>query len=272
MSQKNSATLVSILITAYNCEALVAQTIDSLLEQSYQPIELIVVDDGSIDLTPTILKKKASEDERIKVFFPGRLGRAKALNYGLTQCRGEFIAINDADDRSRPDRIEKQVAFLQTNLDHVLVGSRMNLFNYDTGSYVMYTDQRPLIDSEIRSYFMKGQPIQHSTVLMRRNLVEKIGGYNEGIPFLLDRDIFIRLAKHGKLANLDEYLIDLGRGNHQFFKMTYTGKQRVLLDFSYRIKAAKQFGASLQDLLKIYMLKYWSLSPKILRQMVKKIK
>ena len=96
--------LVSVLITAYNAENLLSIAVKHLTEQTYRNIEIVVVEDGSKDRTSAIIKDLAAFDSRIKPFFPGRLGRAKALNFGLSKCQGEFVAVNDADDFSMPER------------------------------------------------------------------------------------------------------------------------------------------------------------------------
>lgn len=264
--------LVSILVTVYNGETRLKAALDSLLNQSYPYTEIIVVDDGSTDNSPEILEGFAKHDERIKAFRPGRLGRAKALNYGLMHCHGEYIAINDADDFSLPHRIQKQVQFLEENEEYVLVGSKMYIHNSKNGEKIKhYSDHaRPVEDAGIRKTFLKGQPIQHSSVMMKTEIAKKIGGYNENIKFLLDRDIFIRLSQLGKLHNLDEALISVGRSDQQYFRNTFTGRERILQDFKYRAEAAKVFKASTIQKLKIELLKYWTITVYFVRNLINK--
>ena len=95
--------LVSVLITAYNSSEFLETTLDSLLNQTYQNLEIIIVEDGSQDSTPEIIERYAKNYVQVKAFFPGRLGRAKALNFGLARCNGMYVAINDADDYSKHD-------------------------------------------------------------------------------------------------------------------------------------------------------------------------
>lgn len=268
----NSLPLVSFLVTAYNSEKHLETTLNSLLKQTYNHIEIIIVDDGSKDGTVEILKRFVQRHERVNAFFPGRLGRAKALNYGLSQCNGKYIAVNDADDISMSNRIEKQVQFLEGSREYVLVGSRMYIHNAISGKRnELYSDDaRPVTDGEIRKAFLRGQPIQHSSVLMNAGVVKQIGGYNESINFLLDRDIFLRLAQHGKLHNLEEVLISLGRSDQQYFRTTFNGRERIIQDYKYRIEAARIFKASSLLKVKIQLLKFWSLTAPVIKNLLNK--
>jgi len=232
--------LVSILITTYNCKEILSPTLQSLLGQSYPSIEIIVVEDGSTDGTAELLAELTEQYQSIHAYYPGRLGRAKALNYGLSKCQGKYVAINDADDFSRPSRIEKQVAYLENTPEVGLLGTGKEV-KEGTKKWVTPVLTR---DDEIRKFFAKGQPIQHSTVMFRKVLLDQIGGYNEKIPFLLDRDIFIRMAKITKLHQLSEPLILLNRSNQQYFKNKYTGLHRSWMSTKYQLKAITAFGFS----------------------------
>ena len=232
--------LVSILITVFNGELYLSTCLNSLLSQTYTDLELIVVDDGSDDGTPFILNRMAESDSRVKVHFPGRIGRARALNYGLSKSNGDFIAINDTDDYSKPDRIEKQVNFMIAHPEIGLLGSAKEVHDRDK----VWKDQVPITDKEIKRAFALGQPIQHSTVMFRKSVLEEVGGYNERIPFLLDRDIFIRVGRISKLHQLADHLIILNRSSNQYFRNKYKGIQRNWMSTRYQLKAVAWFRLS----------------------------
>jgi len=236
----NKESLVSILITAYNAEDYLEYTLDALILQTYQKLEIVIVDDGSVDGTPSIMTRKASEDNRIKVFFPGRLGRAKALNYGLNQCHGEYVAVNDADDYSRHDRIEKQLAFMEKNPEVGLLGTAKEIHD----GVMTWTDNVATEDLIIRELFAHGQPIQHSSAMFRRIMMEKVGGYNEKISFLLDRDIFLRVGRISMIRQLNEPLIILNRTENQYFKHRFNSFKRSWMSTKYQLKAVYCFGLS----------------------------
>ena len=98
---------VSVVTTVYNGEPYVDRAIPSILAQTFTDFEWILVDDGSEDRTPEILRDLAQRDSRVRVFSPGRLGITEAANFGVTQARGEYIARQDFDDRSHPDRLRR---------------------------------------------------------------------------------------------------------------------------------------------------------------------
>lgn len=230
--------LISVLITTYNCEYFLKATLDSLLNQTFEDFEIIIVEDGSDDSTPEILKKMAEFDNRIKPFFPGRLGRAKALNYGLAHCKGQYLAINDADDLSKPNRFEKQIEFLDEHSEVGLLGTGKEVHQGEK----KWVSEIPVTDKEIRRHFVKGQPIQHSSVMFRKEVVDKVGGYNEDIEFLLDRDIFLRVAEHTKMYQINEPLITLNRSDKQFFIHKFKGFERTRMSARYQLMAVDQFG------------------------------
>jgi len=263
--------LVSVLITVFNGMPYIVKVIEHLQNQTYSNIEIIIIDDGSLDETKMIVENFSKLDDRIKLIESARVGRGRALNKAIEVSSGEFLAINDADDFSHITRIQKQVKFLETNPEYVLVGSKSNLINLKTKEISEHSKKRPITDNEIRQYFLKGQPIQHVCVLMRKESVKKIGGYNEKINFLYDRDLFIRLASNGgKLYNLNENLVNVGHHPDRFFYNTFTGKERIKLDFHYRFKAAKMLKVPFKIKLKLWLLLRWSLLPNSIRKIIKK--
>jgi len=220
--------LVSVLITVYNGLPLIKGVITHLLDQSYENIEILVVDDASEDKTMEFLK--SINDSRLKIFNEGKLGRGKALNFGLLKCNGKYVAINDADDFSLPERIAKQVIFMENNPDYGLIGS--NFIKVFSESNKEYTN-KSLNDSALRIELSKHSCIQHSTVLFRKSVMDMIGGYNLKINFLYDRDIYIRVAEVSRIANLPEHLVIINRHENQFFNTKYKGFKRRLFSLRY---------------------------------------
>jgi glycosyltransferase involved in cell wall biosynthesis len=123
--------LVSVLVTCYNGLPYIKKALDHLLAQTYSNIEIIVIDDHSVDGTGEYLAELATTNPKIHFYKNPVKGRGKALNFGLSKCSGEFVAINDADDYSLPERIEKQVRFMQENPDYGLVGSMSSLIQLE---------------------------------------------------------------------------------------------------------------------------------------------
>jgi len=248
---------VSVLMTVYNGMPFLKKSVQSILNQTYTDFELIIVDDGSTDGSLEFLK--IIQDSRVQILNGGRIGRGKALNLGLKHCRGQYVAINDADDISLPDRIKQQVQFMESYPAYGILGSLSSLKDYTTGEIKIHS--RPISDTEIRLYFTKGQPIQHVTVLFRKDAMDEVGGYNESIPFLFDRDIFIRIGKNWKMHNLPLNLVEVGHHSNRYFYFTYKGLRRERLSLKYRIKAILDFNFPLWYLAREMARSIWIFMP-----------
>lgn len=228
-------TKVSVLMTVYNGMPLLPRAIESLLSQQYNDLELIVVNDASTDTTLEFLNTVA--DKRLKIINNGKLGRGKALNKGLEHCIGLYIAINDADDFSLPERLSKQVAFLEAHPEYGLVGTNfIKLFPDGKKEY----SNKPLDNDTLRLELSKHSCIQHSAVLFRKSVLDQIGGYNTNIKYLFDRDIYIRVAETSKIANLPDHLVIINRHEKQFFLHSYKGFERQFHTLKYNLKAIKR--------------------------------
>lgn len=227
--------MVSVLMTVYNGMPLLPKALESLLSQIYDNLELVVVNDASTDNSLEYLN--SIQDRRIKIINKGKLGRGWALNEGLNYCTGQYIAINDADDFSDPQRILKQVAFLESNPSFGLVGS--NFIKLFTDGRKEYSN-KSLDDHSLREELSKHSCIQHSAVLFRKSVLEQIGGYNTRIKYLFDRDIYIRVAEVSKIANLPDHLVIINRHDNQFFLNTYKGFERQLYTLKVNFMAIKK--------------------------------
>lgn len=199
---ESSMPVVSVVITVYNGEQFIDAAVNSILIQSFPEFELIVVDDGSEDDTNQKLQKYT--DKRLKCINIGRQGRGKALNSGVKAASGKFIAILDADDVALEDRLENQVKYLREHEDVGLIGSRYRVLIDENGLVYGEEDEKCQSTEEVRSALKNGvNPIFHSAVMYRRGIYDAIGGYDEGMPCLLDWDFYVRGSKVTKLANLD---------------------------------------------------------------------
>lgn len=236
-AKANNQPLVSVLITCYNAMPYLVKAVEGIINQTYNNWELVIINDHSSDNTMDYLGELISE--KIIVKTNPKKGRASALNFGLSLCKGKYIAINDADDYSMSDRIEKQVRYLEENLNVGVLGGGKIIWDEKSRKYKKTVVA--LNDREIREFFTRGQPIQHSCVMIRKDLIDLVNGYNEKIPFLLDRDIFLRLGKLSKYHQLADVIVQVNRNDKQFFLNNYKGIEREKRSLKYRIKAIRQF-------------------------------
>ena len=199
-------TVVSVLMPVYNAERFVAETVDSVLNQTFRDFEFVVINDGSTDRSLEILQGYAKRDARIRLISRPNTGYVVALNEGLDVARGEFVARIDADDLSDPKRLELQVARMRAEPELVALGTcawAMDEHGNMLGDY-----SNPLTHEQIEAEHLKGNSsIHHPSVMMRPGAVRKVGGYRKELMPCEDFDLWIRLGEVGRLANLPERLI-----------------------------------------------------------------
>lgn len=219
---------VSVVTTVYNGEPYFERVVPSILNQTYKTFEWIIVDDGSEDGTRQLLLKLAREDSRVKVFAPGRLGRARALNYAIQNAHGHFIVQQDFDDLSYPERIEIQIDFLKRNPDIGAVGAYYIV--RDSIRNEQYVRKPPLTHEEIVNAMVKYIPFAHTLVTFRKKAWEDVGGYPL-VTDIVDLRMWIKFVKAGwRLANipkiLGEHFVHSASFWHRQFK--YIRRQREL--------------------------------------------
>lgn len=200
--------MISVIMGVYNNEKTVSRAVKSLLDGSYSDIEVICVDDGSTDKSLAELQKLAQSDKRVKVFVSDKnYGLAHALNEGLKNASGEFVARMDGDDFSHPDRLEKQMRFLEENPQISFVGSGAVLVNEKGEKW----GERVFPERPDKNVIIKYNPFIHPTLVFKKEALEKVKGYRDIKQTLRceDYDLIFRLYAEGFVgANLNELLID----------------------------------------------------------------
>lgn len=182
----------SFLVCAYNAEATVMSSIQSLQGQRFEDFEIVVVNDGSTDGTLGILERMAFYDKRIRVVRnSSNLGLTKSLNIGLAACRGEFVARHDADDFSLPERLSEQLDFIQKT------GA-----NFVVSRFLRNGRSHPLFyPSAVKSRnLMFGNFVCHGTFCFRRDVILSIGGYDEAHRVAQDYELLLRYTSSLKRA------------------------------------------------------------------------
>jgi len=193
-------------MTVYNADLYVQASIDSLIAQTFTNWELIAVDDGSKDASLAVLKEYL--DSRIRVFpLEKNFGRTFALRFAFEQAKGEYIAVLDADDLSSPDRLARQVDFLDSHQDVALVASWAEMI--DERGNVLDKFSPPANQDVLMDCLGWTNPIIHSSVMYRKKLAQEVGGYPFDIAWAQDFGFFLALASHAKFAMIDDYLCQL---------------------------------------------------------------
>jgi hypothetical protein len=197
--------LVSVVMSVFNGQTFLSEAVESILHQSFQDFEFVVIDDGSTDGTVDILSTFAKRDKRVRVVRQHNQGRPKSLNDGIGFASGRYIARMDADDIAFPNRLETQIDFMEQNPEVGLLGGAFERIN--SAGQTIDIIRPPLEDSQIRSIMERYNPMCHPAVLMRRDLVVATGGYRKPLLDADDYDLWLRLAERSKLANLDQVIL-----------------------------------------------------------------
>lgn len=197
---------VSILMAAYNAADFLREALDDLLSQSMRDFELVVVEDGSTDATAEILREYALRDDRMVVVHnDGNRGLPASLNRGIGLCRAPLIARADADDRYMRDRLERQLDYLDAHPEVGLLSCAVEKIDLD--GRTLFVTRFPTEDGEIRMRELFVNCFSHPGSVYRRALVQEAGGYDEAFSTSQDADLWLRLRRLTKAANLDIPLV-----------------------------------------------------------------
>jgi len=181
----------------------IRESVDSILNQTFKDFEFLIMNDGSTDETYEILK--SYNDSRIRIHKNRKnIGLTKSLNIGLRMAKGKYIARQDADDISMPERLEKQVDFLEQNKDVGLVGAYSCVINGK--GKILYKSRVSERNEEISEKLMRGNIFAHGSVMFRRALIEKVGMYREEFKSSQDYDLWLRFKEVTEAANIPEFL------------------------------------------------------------------
>jgi glycosyltransferase involved in cell wall biosynthesis len=195
--------LVSVVMAVHNAEKYVEKSIGSILNQTFQDFEFIIINDGSTDRTASILNALDEAHQRIKVIHQEKRGLTPTLNLGCNLAQGKYIARMDADDLSLPERFARQIIFLEAHPEIAVCGSwvkkigksRRNLWRYPGDSDVA------------RCHLLFNNPIAHPVAMIRRDAIAAAGFYDESYLYAADYACWAKIAERRSIANIPEVLL-----------------------------------------------------------------
>jgi cellulose synthase/poly-beta-1,6-N-acetylglucosamine synthase-like glycosyltransferase len=231
--------LVSVVLPVRDGERYVEAAVESVLRQTFDDFELIVLDDGSTDATPEIVANLAPRDARLRVIRADHRGLIATLNHGCEVARGKYIARMDADDIAMDRRLEAQVGALEAEVGLGLLGAAVIVVDADLRERSV--SRYPLTDKAIRTALEYGSPFAHSVVMMRKSLVERTGGYRPAYVHAEDYDLWLRMADVSRLANLRQPLLRYRTHSNQV-SMTNARQQVVSVVAAQIAAAARKMG------------------------------
>ena len=196
---------VTVVMAVYNAAQFLREAVTSVLAQTYSDFELIAVDDASSDNSLSILESFADARMRI-IRHPTNLGAALSRNDALAAAQGEFVAIMDADDVCAPTRLSRQVSFLEANPQVGIVGCGI-YDNIDGKGAAFSTSYLPRDNETIQRSLMEQWCFLHSSIMLRRELFERAGGYRQVFEPAEDHDLVLRILEYCEAHNLYEPLV-----------------------------------------------------------------
>ena len=189
-------------MAVYNSGQYLKPAIESILNQTLQDFEFIIVNDGSTDNSLDIIN--SYRDERIKILSQNNSGPASARNNGINKSQSNYIAIQDSDDISYNYRLKKQYEFLCNNEDYILIGGNADVID-SNGTYI-YSSNVILSNQEIKNN-IKNMPLYHPSILFKKKYIIEVGGYPEYLGNEEDIVLLNKLKNKGKMANLPSKII-----------------------------------------------------------------
>ena len=197
--------LISVIMPVYNEEKTVKKAVESVLKQTYRKIELIIIDDASTDSTPKIVRELAKEDDRIIMLRNSvNRGITYSLNRGLRKASGKYIARIDGDDWYHPRKLELQTTFLEERRDYGIVGTFYVLLTRDKMALKV---SLPITHEEILKQLAYRNAFAHSSIMVRKDILDAVGYYDERYEYAQDYDLYFRILSISKGYNIPKYLL-----------------------------------------------------------------
>ena len=208
--------LVSIILPVYNAEEFLKTAIDSVLSQTYQYFELLIINDGSTDNTSNIIQ--TFNDPRI-VFINqlSNKGITYRLNEGIKTATGKYIARIDADDIWHPQKLEKQVSYMKHHHDISFLATDFNFLNHN--GQIIKTIKNSKY--HLKKNILKRNLICHSSILLKKDIIKHIGKYNPAYEYAEDYDLWIRI-----LSNYNSFILPEVLTNYRITNTSISFKHR----------------------------------------------
>lgn len=252
MQIENLTPNISVILPVYNGALYLKESINSILNQTYTNFEFIILNDGSTDNSEEIILSYS--DKRIKYYKHTNCGLAATLNLGLNLALGTYIARQDQDDISHKTRFEKQVDFLENNLEINLLGTRAKIFENNSSDVRFHKHATHPADLKFDLLF--NNPFVHSSVMFKKTIIQNIGNYITDRNLYEDYNLWSRIAVNSSVANLSEVLVDYRHHNEGLSKNISNFKEYALYNQGVE-NLKKIFGLHEQHFCDLIALYHW---------------
>ncbi|MGB2762530.1 MAG: glycosyltransferase [Minisyncoccales bacterium] len=228
--------LVSIILPTYNRGTYIRRAVGSVLSQTYKEFELIIIDDGSTDETPKIISEFKRKNTRVKcITNKPNIGLVKSLNKGIKNAKGKYIArIDDDDSWCDSQKLEKQVEFLENNVDYIAVGG--GVIKVDAAGKEIARHLLSENDKDLKNSMLLNNSFVHSSVVFRKEIWEKVGGFDETLDFSEDWDLWLRFGQLGNFYNFQQYFVRYlqDQQNKSNYNIQHNARLNIKLRKKYR--------------------------------------
>lgn len=240
--------LISVVMPAHNAQKYISGAIESILNQTFNNFELIIINDSSTDRTLTIVKSFSKKDSRIRIVNNDtRFNIARTLNKGIALAKSNIIARMDADDIAFPERLERQYKVITSSKNIAVIGS--NIVIIDAGGSEKGTRNYPHLSKDLKKCLFRYSPFAHPVVMFRKNMFEEVGGYNPKYSPTEDLDLWFRLGRKHEFKSIPEPLL-----KYRIYERSSSHKaikDLEILVFKIRLDAILKYGyyPSLYDII-----------------------
>ena len=238
----------SVILPVYNGSEFIEEAIRSVLGQSFEDIELLIIDDGSTDETREIVDSIRNTDKRIKYYYRSHYGLAESLNFGLDYSCGEFIARIDADDRWLTDKLSIQNNLLKENPKITLLGSSVYYINSE-GKRIPelsgFNQGKEIQPGELQKHILRNNVICSSSLVFHKSIVNAIGNFNTKYETSMDYDFLVRALEHNKGLVSEKALVEYRISRNM---MTLRKRGKMIRESSrIRLNALKAYNVSINQ-------------------------
>lgn len=234
---------VSVIIPVYNAEKYIKRTIDSVLNQTYNDFEIIVIDDGSTDNSKKILDEYK---DKVRYFYQNNSGVSSARNNAIKLSSGKYIALLDQDDLWYPQKLEIQINYLKEHPDTALLYSDCNYIDENDNINFRLFEKNKSYQGNVFKELIIDNFIPIPTVLIKKEVLEKVGLFLENYTFAEEHELYIRIAKDHKIGYIDEPLAgyrvhdsNLSKQIDRSIKEDISVKEDVLAKYASEIEPYK---------------------------------
>lgn len=227
-----SQPLISVIIPTYNRENHVTKAIQSVIDQTYNNIEIIVVDDGSTDNTRNIV---STYQDKIIYIYKNNGGVSSARNIGISKAKGDYISFLDSDDSWYPEKLKKQMDYLSVNKYLAGVLCDVEFINHNNELMKVSNIRKQIPHDGIIVKYLFIKLLTMCSILTHKDVFDSIGTFDESLNTAEDIDMLLRIASRYKIGVLSEPLVQINRGSSELRKKLFTGNRLIVL------KKFKQF-------------------------------